>query len=193
MIPGAAALNELLDKLRTEFQRLDLTKMLSGPDEITAAQVSLDTAEDTMLALSFFVKGGIGRSDGEKLLRLYGFLQAIYLQQDALEKLNDLFVGTKLTHSNDSGWRHLRDLRNLAIGHPVEHTRKKRVKRTFITRGSLHTQGFDYQVWIRDTGQFAFESADLDLILLNYLDEAAGILKAILPVLARGPDYCTDS
>jgi len=194
VIPACAELDRLLDKARSEFHRLDLSKMLPGQDDVTSAQVALDTAEDTMLALSFYVKRGIGRSDGEKYLRLYGFLQAIHLQQDALDRLTIVFLRSKPMHSSDSGWSHLRQLRNLTVGHPIEHTFSKMgVKRAFITRVSLRTEGFDYQVWIRESQRLAFESADMDLICLSYLQEAADTMRAILPVLARGPDYCTDS
>ncbi len=170
VVPAVTELDRLLNEARSHFQRLDLTKMLPGCDEVTSAQVALDTAEDTMLALSFYAKRGIGHSEGEKYLRLYGFLQAIHLQQDAIEKLHDLFLGTSLQHSPDSGWRRLRNLRNLTVGHPIEHKRGGMgVKRSLITRLSLETEGFDYQVWIREIERFAFEKVEIDWLFANYL------------------------
>lgn len=48
---------------------------------------SMDNIGDTDLAIKHFIKVGIGQNDGEKYLRLYGLLQRVYLQQDAIRFL----------------------------------------------------------------------------------------------------------
>ena len=49
--------------------------------------VSMDTLEDTCEALLHFESEGIGDNTGEKYLNLYGILQAVFLQQDAIKYL----------------------------------------------------------------------------------------------------------
>ena len=58
--------------------------------------VAMDTLEDTCLALQNFEKLGVGNCDGERYLRLYGFLQAIFLQQDAIGELYRIFTKNTL-------------------------------------------------------------------------------------------------
>jgi hypothetical protein len=158
-------------------------------DRVTKAQVALDTAEDTMLALSNYEGGDIGSDDGEKYLKLYGFLQAIFLQQDAIRELHRLFVGDFAEPASTSAWKQLRELRNLTIGHPIEKglVRQQR-RRTFITRVSLRRGGFDYQVWHQGTGNTSFEVADLSTLYATYENEAAFYLKKITATLSRMPD-----
>jgi hypothetical protein len=160
-------------------------------DRVTTAQVALDTAEDTMLALSNYENGRTGSDDGEKYLRLYGFLQAIFLQQDAIKKLHELFVGNFTELADTSAWKQLRELRNLTVGHPIEKGQGKQPRRrAFITRISLETDGFDYQVWHQETGTFSFERADLSAIYATYKQEAVSLLGSILTGISGAPDYC---
>src|SRR2546428_5443317 len=63
---------------------------------------------------------GLGSKDGEKYLRLYGFFQAVVLQQDAIRYLYKEFVGRELKYSRPSGWNQIRELRNLTAGHPIK-------------------------------------------------------------------------
>jgi hypothetical protein len=158
-------------------------------DRVTTAQVALDTAEDAMLALSNYESEGIGSEDGEKYLRLYGFLQAIFLQQDAIRELHRLFVGSFAEPADTSAWKRLRKLRNLTVGHPVNKGRRAEPRRrTFITRVSLKTDGFDYQVWHQGTRETSFENADLSTLYAAYQKEAASFLREILTGLSRVPD-----
>jgi hypothetical protein len=180
----------LLEEARQHYQRVDLHQHFNGDiDRVTKAQVALDTAEDAMLALSNFKDGTIGSDDGEKYLKLYGFLQAVFLQQDAIKELHRLFVGVFAEPGDKSAWRQVRELRNLTVGHPIEKgLGKKSRKRTFITRVSLRRGSFDYQVWDQATGQTSFESADLSKRYAAYRKEAASYMRKILRVLSGMPD-----
>jgi hypothetical protein len=142
------------------------------------------------LALSHYEKVGIGSDIGEKYLRLYGFLEAVYLQQDAIKELYTVFVGNFLEPATTSAWTQLRELRNLTAAHPVEKGRGKQPrKRTFITQVSLESDGFDFQVWHQETSEVSFERADLAAIYSGYKEEAASVLEKIVAELALAPDY----
>lgn len=185
----------LLQAARKHYERADLYGYFSGNnDRLTTAQVALDTAEDAMLALSHYEMKGIGSDNGEKYLRLYGFLQAAFLQQDAIRELHRLFVGNFTEPTGTSAWKQLRELRNLTVGHPVEKGRGKEPrKRTFITQVSLETDGFDYQVWHQGTGKTSFETAGLSTLYAGYKKEAASFLREILTGLSRAPDISCSS
>jgi len=80
---------------------------------------SLDVIEDSDLAIDAYLNMEFSKDDGEKYLRLYGLLQALFLQQDSVinlcESLNfpdNLITNIKL--------REIRDIRNDSIGHPTK-------------------------------------------------------------------------
>jgi len=180
----------LLEEARQRYHRADLHGHFGGDmDRVAKAQVALDTAEDTMLALSNYERGGIGSDDGEKYLKLYGFLQATFLQQDAIRELYRLFIGNLDEPADASAWKQLRELRNLTVGHPIEKGQGKEPRRrTFITRFSLEAGSFDYQVWHQGTGETSFESADLSALYTAYKKEATFLRIKTLTGLSRAPD-----
>jgi hypothetical protein len=184
-------IDKLLEAARKHYERADLYRHLGqDSDSITKAQVALDTAEDAMQALSHYEKAGIGSDIGEKYLRLYGFLEAIYLQQDAMAELHRIFVGKLAEPAASSAWSQLRDLRNLTAAHPIEKgLRNEPRKRTFITQVSLESDGFDFQVWHQETSEISFERADLSALYSAYKEEAAWILERIVAELTVAPDF----
>lgn len=149
---------------------------------------SMDIIGDTTLAISNFIENGIGSTYGEKYLRLYGVLQAIFLQQDAIK-----FLYTTIKNSCDDknvlkkwddclldSWKEIRKYRNLIAGHPVENTsyEKGKTKRAMISRMTISHNGF--QLLILDSGNSKEEFKIISLELIDkYLDEAKSILLEI--------------
>src|SRR5712691_6858602 len=82
---------------------------------------ALDVIGDTELAVDAYLQAGLDRSDGARYLSIYGLLQALYTQQDAVSHLHKALQVKFVTISSD--WREypairkVRDIRNRAIGH----------------------------------------------------------------------------
>jgi hypothetical protein len=57
------------------------------------------------------------RSNGHGLLVCYGFLQALYIQQDAIKHLS-CAVGLSWRPESDAKLKRIRTIRNRAAGHP---------------------------------------------------------------------------
>ena len=131
-------------------------------DEWSALCVATDTLEDSCLALGYYETCGIGEEDGEKYLKLYRLLQAIFLQQDSIRQLHRTLVGTDLQPDSGPAWKTIRDLRNLTVGHPLAKKDKARTKRCFVSRSTMHTGGFQLVIWNSDKGQNEFEDVDLE-------------------------------
>jgi hypothetical protein len=148
-------------------------------DEWNALCVALDTLGDSCLALGYYEASGIGEHVGEKYLKLYGLLQAIFLQQDSIRQLHLVFLGSDLQPSSDSAWKKIRELRNLTVGHPVEKKDKAGTKRCFISRVTIHSGGFQLLIWNSDKGQNEFEDVDLESLYEEYESEAIGHLESI--------------
>ena len=144
----------------------------------------MDTLEDSCLALLDFESKNFGKNDGEKYLRLYGFFQAIILQQDSITNLYKIFLKKKLNTKN-SAWKKLRDLRNLTIGHPInygEFWNDKKVKRCFISRITINNTGFQLIIWNKEKGKDDYESIDLNLIYGQYKSEVTKHLQEMYKV-----------
>jgi len=153
-------------------------------DEWEILCVSMDTLGDTCLSLEYYETSGIGNVYGEKYLKLYGLLQAIFLQQDSIRQIYRVFLESKLEHCSDSAWIKIRDLRNLTVGHPIEKKLIKKkheteTKRCFISRVTIHSDGFQLIVWNVEKGKKEFEEVNLKSLYEKYKAEAIENLKSI--------------
>jgi len=63
----------------------------SRHDDWNLLCVAMDTLDDTCLALEDYEAEGLGTASGGKYLRLYGMLQAVFLQQDCICTLHKMF------------------------------------------------------------------------------------------------------
>lgn len=148
-------------------------------DEWYTLCVAMNTLGDTCLSLEYYEASGIGDEYGEKYLKLYGLLQAIFLQQDSIRQIYRIFLGNNLQPDSDSAWIIIRDLRNLTIGHPIEKKCKTGTKRCFISRVTIRGDGFQLMVWNKDKEQKEFEKVDLKALYEKYKTEAVKHLKNI--------------
>src|SRR5438552_140615 len=84
----------------------------------------LDVIGDTDLAIKAYTNKECGTSKGATYLAVYGLLQALFMQQDALMNLGEsLGIDDKI--ENYPRLKEIREIRNVSIGHPTRHNRKK--------------------------------------------------------------------
>ncbi|MFA6161206.1 MAG: hypothetical protein WC766_03430 [Patescibacteria group bacterium] len=121
---------------------------------------AIDTIEDTCLAIENFRHEANDLFIKNPYLATYGILQALFIQQDAVNYLKTSLFGSskKIDWSNKkySELAKIRQLRNETIGHPVK-TEKKGKKSEYINdeitsctidRSSLTKDGFRYMLWM---------------------------------------------
>ena len=98
----------------------------------------LDVVEDTELAIAAYLDREFGESDGAHYLAVYGLLQALFIQQDAVRYLCES-LGMLNPLDNNSRLEKIRDIRNDTIGHPTKRNRKRGqpTSYNFISRHSL--------------------------------------------------------
>ena len=105
----------------------------------------MDTIEDTEEALESFLKLDIDSSDeGRNYLRIYGALQALFVQQDAVKNLHDAL---KISYTKDKALEKIRHIRIDAAGHPTNRGNKKAFN--FINRSTLSSHGFQLITYYR--------------------------------------------
>lgn len=144
----------------------------------------MDTIGDTEIALESFLKLDTDSSDeGRNYLRIYGALQALYVQQDAIKYLHDAL---KIPYSIDPLVQNIRDIRNNATGHPTNRNYKKEFN--FISRVTLTPQSFELLTFYRtnsgncdlDTKHNNINIPDLIVTQINVFVE---VLNNIIEVL----------
>jgi hypothetical protein len=148
-------------------------------DEWMALCVSMNTLGDTCQALEYYEDYGLGVDYNEKYLKLYGLLQAIFLQQNSISQIYQIFLGNKLIPNPNSPWIKIRDLRHLTVGHPEEKKYKSETKRCFIVRVSIQNNGFDLLIWNKKTGQKKSEKVYFKTIYEEYKKDAIKYLDNI--------------
>jgi hypothetical protein len=76
----------------------------------------MDVVEDSELAIDAYSTGNVREKDGERCLRLYGLLQALFLQQDAVINLcESLKIQKKI--EDYPKLKEIREIRNDSAGH----------------------------------------------------------------------------
>ncbi len=155
----------------------------SKPDEWNEICAAMDVLDDTCMALENYEHCGLGGDEGEKYLRMYGFLQGIFLQQDAIRPLYKAFTGNQLNPSSDSGWVAIRDLRNLTVGHPIEKRNAHGVWRCFISRVTMNSNGFQLKIWNKEKNVVEIETVDLKSLYERYKSEVVTYLQDICEAL----------
>lgn len=121
---------------------------------------ALDTIEDTCLAVESFLKYPNDLFVKNSYLSTYGLLQALFIQQDAVNYLKiSLFGNSKKIDWNNSKYAELAkimQIRNETIAHPVKTQHKGRnskytddkITSCTIDRSSLTKDGFRYMLWM---------------------------------------------
>lgn len=135
--------------------------------------IAKDTILDTGETLLCHREKGFSKNGRERYIGYYGVLQAIYLQQDSILALHQLFLGKPLkTFQVLPNWQKLRNLRNDTAGHPVK--QMKSVNRNIISYDLVN-----YQSWSKGKRFPSSEDVPLGRLLDAYDEEAADVLDKI--------------
>jgi hypothetical protein len=103
---------------------------------------AMDIIEDVDSALDAYLDNEFPAALGERYLRIYGAMQALFLQQDALFDLVKVFHPTKEIQPNDV-LKDIREARNASVGHPTRLKRKGTLSTHGIVQNSMNKDGFD--------------------------------------------------
>lgn len=118
---------------------------------------SLDVIGDTSYAIQSYMDGGFPGDPGLQYIYTYGVLQAVFVQQDAIENLTEAF---DIPYSRPESLQRIRQLRNASIGHPTKQGRGKRTTYNFISRMTMSKNGFDL---LRHSDEKSYEMVSVDI------------------------------
>jgi hypothetical protein len=116
---------------------------------------SLQALKQTNLAVTAFQKHGAKLSEGERFLAIYGLLQALVLQQDALCHLAEALKTTPVRLNRHRRLEEIRNIRNWSVGHPTKADRGPALSHHAIARPKLGRGGFSLHSSF-DDGRFQY-------------------------------------
>jgi hypothetical protein len=146
---------------------------------------SLDVLGDTELAMEAYLKGGSQEApvqanadhlieSGKLYINLYGILQIVFVQQDAVKHLAE---SLKFDYEHDPRLKIIREIRNDAIGHPTK--RGKAEAFNFISRTTLSRAGCQ-MLTLRADGTMHFKDLDIIGMITEQREAVATALTGIL-------------
>lgn len=142
----------------------------------------MDTIEDTEEALENFLKSDTNSSDeGRNYLRIYGALQALFVQQDAVKNLHDAL---KIPYTEDKALDKIRNIRNDAAGHPTKRGNKRAFN--FINRSMLSSQGFQLITYYRtSSGNSKLDSKHEDINVPDLIATQKSVFVDVLNNISK--------
>ena len=155
---------QVRDHINTHRYQKVLISKLDNWSQICS---SLDTLGDTGLALKCYFKSEFPAETGLTYIYTYGLLQALFIQQDAMNHLSEAF---KVPYELSDELKSIREVRNASIGHPTKNRVKKTTYFNHISRISMSKGGFTLARFY-DEGESEFIDVDLRKIAETQLTE----------------------
>ncbi len=128
--------NEIRDIINTPRKRYALLQNTAAWNVLCSC---LDVIGDTELSCDAFLKQHGVKDNGEKYLLVYGALQALFIQQDAVTNLAEAL---NISYTPDPLLKHIREIRNDSVGHPTKRGGGAGEAFNFIARISLSHHSF---------------------------------------------------
>ncbi|WP_125226111.1 hypothetical protein [Leptospira barantonii] len=141
--------------------------------------VSMDLIGDTTNAIEEYLKLD---SSSIKYLAIYGILQALYLQQDALQYIYETL---NLPFTLSPRLREMRKIRNKVAGHPVNAWKKKFQSFHFISQMESSARFVQLLSIDAKTNDLEFEKIDIHQSIQTQLEELAIGLQTIISELNK--------
>ncbi len=143
---------------------------------------ALDVIGDTELALDAYLDRPGSSEIGEQYLVVYGVLQVLLTQQDAVRHVcNALSINLSLPRELER----IREIRSNAVGHAPRQSEDNVTKSSFIHRISLTDRGFNLMTEYSDGRPYHLRYIDISALLSLQRDHLGKILQTVVEKLRR--------
>jgi hypothetical protein len=139
---------------------------------------AMDVIDDVDSAMTAYLDHEFPDDIGEKYLRLYGALQGLFIQQDALLDLIRAIHPAKDICLNDV-LKDIREARNASVGHPTQMKRKGVLSAHGIVQNSMCKDGFELFSYVEKDGDM-FQYVPVQELIEKQRVEAARILSEVV-------------
>jgi hypothetical protein len=145
---------------------------------------SMDVIGDTQIAINDFFKLPTFSSNSGGYLFLYGLLQALFLQQDAINHLSEALFDQSINWKDDYPDIHLiRELRNDSIGHPSKRGSDKSFH--FIARYSISNGYFKLMSHYSDLNRHVFRDFKIQEIKEKQEKSIIIVLDKVIDIMEK--------
>jgi hypothetical protein len=183
-VPSVTVLTTITDlgqKLRDRINRSRTQRqLLDRPADWNKLCSALDIVEDSDQALDAYLKQPETINPGLCYLLVYGALQVLQVQQDAVEQICRA-LGIPPTRSHNL--THIREIRSSAIGHPTAQSEKKIKKSNFIVQTSLSQYGFTLSTVYSDGTPYSSRQIDIPTLVelqrVDLRDALTGVVNKL--------------
>jgi hypothetical protein len=143
---------------------------------------SLDVIGDTQLAIDAYLEKDITSAIGGSYLIVYGILQVMIVQQDAVKSLaQSLSINCQFTKNLNA----IRGIRSDSIGHPTKQREDKRLKSNFIVRMGLSEKGFNLMTVYSDRRPYILRYIEIPSLIT---EQRSALEKILTKVVERLTD-----
>lgn len=142
----------------------------------------LDTIGDTDLALDAYQELEWPQEDGARYIVVYGALQVLFVQQDAVTNLADAL---DITYEPDPMLKEIREVRNDSIGHPTKRGYGDGNKFNFISRPTLKETGFKLMSTYPDDRPPTFQDVKISGLIKTQRNKLKDFLAEIVSQLEQ--------
>jgi hypothetical protein len=139
---------------------------------------AIDIIDDVDSAFDAYIKNDFPGEMGERYLRIYGVMQALFLQQDALSDLIQAIHPTRPIIQNDV-LKDIREARNISVGHPTRLKRKGALSTHGIVQNSMRKDGFDLLSYPSEAGRI-FNTIPVLALIAQQREETTRILSEVV-------------
>ena len=156
--------------------------LLKDPAQYYKLCSCLDAIGDTELAFGAYEQMLDSPRPGSSYILAYGFLQALFVQQDAVRHLHEALG---ICSEPDTLLDEIRELRNDSAGHPTKRGRGKGNRFNFISRMSIRKSGFQLMSIGPNHGLPRFRPVSLRSLLDTQHSQLEKALRALLQELQK--------
>ena len=146
-------------------------------DRYSGYYTSMYLIQDTSEALQAHRARGFSEYPLIAYIEIWGVLQAIVIQQDAIAELYRSASGSELDTGSFKKWREIRELRNICAGHPARKDRphSKPLVRTFMGRSFGGYSQLQFEQW-QSPAINSYPAVNLGVLINQYENEAGQVM-----------------
>jgi hypothetical protein len=145
---------------------------------------SLDVVQDTDVAMEAYLQNVFPEDTGEKYIRVYGILQVLVVQQDAVKHLITSLKLPSSMYVSLEAIKHIREIRIRSIGHPTEKRTKEGQSYHFISRATMHKEGFQLMSCLPHK-ENEFEDINISMLINKQRHTINGMLNEVINELKK--------
>jgi hypothetical protein len=137
----------------------------------------LDLIGDTELAIAAYHQTLDPADEGGSYLLVYGILQTLFLQQDAVRNLCEAL---KIDYAPDPSLEEIREIRNDSAGHPSKRGGGAGKAFNFISRMTLNKYGFELMTTFPDKRSPLFRHVNIPSLIESQQNTLADAMKQVI-------------